>query len=190
MSARSVTLVLVLLASLRMGVGCGEAPAAPDARLDAIVSEAMRAQQIPAVTVAIMRADELVYSRAFGIADLENSVPATPETLIRTASIAKSISAVAAMTLVESGRLDLDAPVQRYCAPYPPKQWPITTRELLAHTSGIRHYNPGEMEYTRHYQWMADGFAIFAADPPLAPQTRRWPQKPVTDSWRQTRPSR
>jgi CubicO group peptidase (beta-lactamase class C family) len=116
-----------------------------------------------------MTADRLTYSRAFGTADLENSVPATPETLIRTASIAKPISAVAAMTLVEAGKLDLDAPVQRYCAPFPPKQWPITTRELLSHTSGIRHYLPGEPEHTGHYQWMADGFALFANDPLLFP---------------------
>jgi serine beta-lactamase-like protein LACTB len=167
MNARSSSLILVLLAAARMAAAQGAAPAAPDARLDRIVGDAMRAQQIPAVTVAVMTADRLVYSRAFGMADLENSVPATPETLIRTASIAKSISAVAAMTLLESGKLDLDAPVQHYCAPYPPKQWPITTRELLTHTSGIRHYNPGEMENTHHYRWMADGFAIFAGDPLL-----------------------
>lgn len=167
MSARSVSLILVLLAALRTGAACGAAPTAPDARLDAIVSAAMRAQQIPAVTVAVMTADRLVYSRAFGTADLENSVPATPETLIRTASIAKPITAVAAMTLAESGKLDLDAPVQSYCAPFPPKQWPITTRELLSHTAGIRHYLPGEPEYTRHYQWLADGFALFAGDPLL-----------------------
>ena len=167
MSARSSSLLLLLLAASGVAAAQSAAPEAGDARLDRIVSEAMRAEQIPAVTIAMMKADRIVYSRAFGSADLENSVPATPETLIRTASIAKSISAVAAMTLVESGRLDLDAPVQRYCAPYPPKQWPVTTRELLSHTSGIRHYNPGEMENTRHYQWMADGFAIFAADPLL-----------------------
>jgi serine beta-lactamase-like protein LACTB, mitochondrial len=167
MSARSASLILLLLAAAHAAAAHSAAPATPDAALDRIVNEAMRAQQIPAVTVAMMRADRIVYSRGFGVADLENPVPATPETLIRTASIAKPISAVAAMTLFESGRLDLDAPVQRYCAPFPPKQWPITTRELLAHTSGIRHYNPGEMENTRHYRWMADGFAIFAADPLL-----------------------
>jgi len=166
MDARALSLIL-LLAATRIAAALSATPAAPDAALDRIVNEAMRTQQIPAVTVAMMRADRIIYSRGFGVADLENSVPATPETLIRTASIAKPISAVAAMTLFESGRLDLDAPVQRYCAPFPPKQWPITTRELLSHTSGIRHYNPGEMESTRHYRWMADGFAIFAADPLL-----------------------
>lgn len=139
----------------------------PEASLDAIVTDALRTQQIPAVTVAIARADRLLYSKAFGSADLENAVPATRETLIRTGSIAKSISAVAAMTLVEAGKLDLDAPVQTYCAPFPPKQWPITTRELLGHTAGIRHYRGAEIENTQHYRFMADGFAIFAADPLL-----------------------
>src|SRR5580658_2835350 len=137
------------------------------AQVDQIVVAAMRQQQIPAMTVAAATLDRIVYSRAFGAADLENAVPATVETLIRTGSVAKPISAAAAMTLVDSGKLDLDAPVQKYCAPFPRKRWPITTRELLSHTSGIRHYKEGEIESTRHYQWMADGFAIFANDPLL-----------------------
>lgn len=165
MNARSLSLTLILLAAARLAAA--QSAAATEARLDKLVSDAMRAQQIPAVTVAVMTGDRLVYSRAFGSADLENSVPATPETLIRTGSIAKPITAVAAMTLAESGKLDLDAPVQSYCAPFPPKQWPITTRELLSHTAGIRHYLPGEPEHTQHYRWMADGFALFAGDPLL-----------------------
>jgi serine beta-lactamase-like protein LACTB len=137
------------------------------AKVDQIVADAMRQQQIPAMTVAFGMGGRIVYSKAFGAADLENGVPATTETLIRTGSIAKPISAAAAMTLVDSGKLDLDAPVQRYCAPFPLKQWPITTRELLSHTSGIRHYKEDEVESTRHYKWMPDGFAIFANDPLL-----------------------
>ncbi|HXY95978.1 MAG TPA: serine hydrolase domain-containing protein [Steroidobacteraceae bacterium] len=167
MNARSRSLVLVLLAAAHAAAAQSAAPAAADARLDRIIEDAMQAQQIPAVSVAVLTGDRLAYSKAFGSADLENSVPATPETLIRTGSIAKPITAVAAMTLVESGRLDLDAPVQSYCAAFPPKQWPITARELLSHTSGIRHYLPGEPEHTIHYQWMADGFALFANDPLL-----------------------
>jgi serine beta-lactamase-like protein LACTB len=49
------------------------------------------------------------------------------------------------MTLVDSGKLDLDAQVQQYCPSFPLKPWPITTRELLSHTSGIRHYQDGEI---------------------------------------------
>jgi CubicO group peptidase (beta-lactamase class C family) len=143
------------------------APAEVTARVDQIVMAVMRQQQIPAMTVAAAMADHMVYSRAFGAADLENAVPATTGTLIRTGSIAKPISAAAAMTLVDSGKLDLDAPVQKYCAPFPRKPWPITTRELLSHTSGIRHYQKGEIESTRHYTGMPDGFAIFGNDPLL-----------------------
>jgi serine beta-lactamase-like protein LACTB len=139
-------------------------------QFDQLVSVAMHDHQIPAITVAVAHADRLVYSKAFGMADLENSVPATTETLMRTGSIAKPIAAVATMTLMEAGRLNVNAPVQTYCAPFPFKQWPITTRELLGHTSGIRHYRPAELvegDNTHHYKWMADGFAIFAGDPLL-----------------------
>lgn len=167
MKTGSAILTLLLGAAASLASAQGAAPHAADARLDRIVIEAMRRQRIPAASVAVMTGGRIVYSKGFGTADLENAVAATPETLYRTASIAKTITAVAAMTLVEAGKLDLDAPVQRYCAPFPEKQWPITTRELLSHTSGIRHYNPGEPEYTHHYQWIADGFALFANDPLL-----------------------
>jgi CubicO group peptidase (beta-lactamase class C family) len=167
MNTRDLSLALVLLVAAPLAAAQSATAPAGNSRLDRIVADAMHAQQIPAVTVAAMTSGRIVYSKGFGTADLENSVAATPETLFRTASIAKTITAVAAMTLVEAGKLDLDAPVQRYCAAFPEKQWPITTRELLSHTSGIRHYNPGEPEYTHHYRWMADGFALFANDPLL-----------------------
>jgi len=164
---RPVVLASLLLASIGAASAQGRLAPALAAQLDQIVSA--HAQQIPAITVAIAQADQIVYSKAFGMADLENSVPASTETLIRTASIAKTISAVAAMTLVESGKLNLDAPVQTYCPSFPPKQWPITTRELLGHTSGIRHYRTEILQgdNTHHYQSMTDAFALFAGDPLL-----------------------
>ena len=131
--------------------------------LDRIVARELE-RRLPGLQVAVGSNDRVVYSHAVGKADVENGVALTPASLIRTGSIAKSISAVAAMTLVEAGRLDLDAPVQKYCNSFPTKPWPITTRELLSHTSGIRHYRGTEPENTNHYMKMADGFAIFAND--------------------------
>ncbi len=61
------------------------------------------------MTVAVASNGRLVYSRGFGTADQDNAVPADADTLIRTGSIAKSITSAAAMTLVEAGKLDLDA---------------------------------------------------------------------------------
>jgi CubicO group peptidase (beta-lactamase class C family) len=164
---RLCRLILALLVLAISVVAQTAEPAAPSTKIDPIVMAAMHKQQIPAMTIAVAVGDRISYSKAFGTADLENGIPATPETLIRTGSIAKPISAVAAMTLVDSGKLDLDAPVQKYCAPFPVKPWPVTTRELLSHTSGIRHYKPAEIESTRHYKSMADGFSIFANDPLL-----------------------
>jgi serine beta-lactamase-like protein LACTB, mitochondrial len=142
-------------------------------QIDTIATQQREKQHIPAMTIAVASDDRLVYSKGFGSADLESDVPATADTLIRTGSVAKSITAVAAMTLVEAGKLDLDAPVQKYCPVFPRKKWTITTRQLLTHTSGIRHYKEGEADNARHYDTMSAGFAIFAADPLLfKPGTR------------------
>jgi CubicO group peptidase (beta-lactamase class C family) len=142
-------------------------PADANAKIGRIVGDSMKSQQIPAMTVAVGTGDKIIYTNAFGTADLENGVPATVETLIRTGSIAKPIAAAAAMTLVDAGKLDLDVPIQKYCAAFPVKQWPITTRQLLSHTSGIRHYKDSEIDSTRHLNSMPDGFAIFESDPLL-----------------------
>lgn len=140
----------------------------PDAqRVDRIVDAGMAAKHIPALQIAIAENGRIVYSKAFGTIDLENDVPATPQSLFRTGSLAKPLTAVAALTLADAGRLDLDAPVRKYCPRFPVKPWPITTRELLSHTSGIRHYRGNEIDDTRHYASMADGFSIFAGDPLL-----------------------
>ena len=158
-----ITFFLVAIAAIAQT----DAPADLSAKVDQVITAAMHRQQVPAMTVAVAMADRIVYSKAFGTADLENALPATAVTLIRTGSIAKPISAAAAMTLVDSGKLDLDAPVQQYCPSFPLKQWPVSTRELLSHTAGIRHYQDGEIENTRHYMSMSDGFVIFANDPLL-----------------------
>jgi len=133
-------------------------------RIDTIVGDEIQKQHLVGVTVAIAQDGRIVYSKAFGSADLENNVAATTGTLIRTGSLAKPITAVAAMTLVDSGKLDLDASVRNYCPSFPEKQWTVTTRQLLNHSSGIRDYNSGETDNTRHYGSMSEGFAIFAGD--------------------------
>ncbi len=163
--AVQITVVLFLL----LGCAAAQQASASDfsAQIDRIAAQQMEKQHIPAMTVAVAQQGSVVYSKGFGTADLENAVPATSETLIRTGSIAKTITASAAMTLVEAGKLDLDAPVQKYCPAFPHKHETITTRELLTHTSGIRHYRDSEIDSTKHYTSMSDGFVIFASDPLL-----------------------
>ena len=148
-------------------VGAQTIQPASASRIDEIIAKAIAAQNISAISVAVAINGQIQYQKAFGKADLENDIAATPETLFRTASIAKPMTAVAAMRLVEDNKLDLDAPIQKFCLAFPPKPWPITTRELLSHLSGIRHYKEGETENTRHYAKLSDGFTIFAGEPLL-----------------------
>jgi serine beta-lactamase-like protein LACTB, mitochondrial len=159
----------LLALALLVGVASAQQDKAADltAEIDHIVLHELQKQQIPAMTVAVALYGHLIYSKGFGTADKENGVGANQETLIRTGSLAKPLTAVAAMTLVESGKLDLDAPIRKYCPAFPQKEWTITTRELLTHTSGIRHYKGDEVDSTKHYKTMSDGFAIFGADPLL-----------------------
>ena len=99
------------------------------------------------------------------MADLENFVPAKALTVYRIASVSKSLTAVAAMQLAEKGKLDLDAPVQKYVPSFPTKIFPVTTRQLLAHLSGIRNYKPGEGERTNRYNTLTEALSIFKDDP-------------------------
>ncbi|MDT9597912.1 serine hydrolase domain-containing protein [Sphingosinicella rhizophila] len=94
----------------------------------------------PSIQIAVGYEGELIFNEAFGTADVENDVRATPDTMYRTASISKWMTAAAAMVLIEKGRLDLDRPIQEYCPAYPEKRWEVTTRHLLTHTAGLRHY--------------------------------------------------
>ena len=96
--------------------------------------------RLPGLSVAVAKGDQ-IWSAGFGSADLERDVPVDSRSLFRTASISKWLTATAAMRLVEEGKLDLDAPIQQYCPQYPQKPWTITSRELLSHLAGIRHYH-------------------------------------------------
>ncbi len=134
--------------------------------LRALITTLMTEQRAPGASFAIGLDGELLWSEGFGLADVENNVRATPLTAYRSASIGKPMTATAVMALSERGNLDLDAPVQKYCPAFPQKAWPITTRELLSHTSGIREPNEdSELYNTRHYERIADALAIFAQDP-------------------------
>ncbi len=139
-------------------------------RIDTVVKAEIKRQEIPGLSVAVLSKERIVFSKAYGMADLENQVPVTRHSLFRTASVAKPITATAATILWQQGKLDLDAPIQLYCPAFPEKPWPITARQLLGHLSGIRHYKSNspddpEISSTYHYAKLSDAFSLFANDP-------------------------
>lgn len=133
-----------------------------------LLMEKMSEERIPGLSVALVMDGQLVWSGGYGMADLENYVPATANTAYRTASIGKTMTATAVMQLAERGLIDLDAPVQRYCPAFPEKRWPVTTRHLLGHTSGIRHYGgpneEAELFNTVHYDSIVEALDTFKDD--------------------------
>lgn len=134
-----------------------------------VEAELLRQQKvdrIPGLSCAIAVRGELVVRFGHGLADVENDVPATPQTVYRLASISKPITAVLALQLAECGELDLDADVHELVPEWPAKPWPVTTRQLLAQLGGVRHYQ-GEAESTVHFGTQRDGLVRFSADPLL-----------------------
>ena len=125
------------------------------AQIEAVVSKFMAETHVPGLSVGVVENGEYEWGAGFGLADVENNVPACEHTLVRLASISKSLTATAAMELQERGQLDLDAPVQKYCPAFPQKQGVITTRIVLGHLAGIRHYKGGaddlEIGNTKHF---------------------------------------
>lgn len=144
------------------------------ATIDTLAQDTLHRQDIPAMTLAVIDHGQIVYSRAFGRSDVENDVAATPASEIRTASIAKPMTAMAAMELVRAGKLNLDAPVQQYCPAFPAKSspdgkpWVVTTRELLSHRAGVRWYRDDvETKNAKHYSTLSDAVRHFGDDPLL-----------------------
>ena len=142
--------------------------AAAVARARAIVCDQL-AGKIPGLQVAVAVGGKLVWSEAFGYADLAREVPVTAETQFRIGSVSKPLTAAAVALLYEQGKLDLDAPVQRYVPSFPDKGYPITTRQLAGHLAGIRHYRGDEFLRNRHFDTVLEGLAIFQGDLLLSP---------------------
>jgi methyl acetate hydrolase len=129
----------VLVVALLASISVGAQPASPTAALDAQLASRLDQHRIPgAVAIAVSRS-RVLYRGAFGVADAASRTPMTPTTIFRIASMTKLVTSVAAMQLVEQGRVHLDDPVTTILAELtqPPERRAITLRHLLTHTSGL-----------------------------------------------------
>lgn len=93
--------------------------------------------RIPGMQVAVVQHGRVVYRDALGLADVENSVPVTNSTIFQIASLTKAFVGVAVMQLVESGKLDLDAPASHYMQGLPAAWQVVTVGQIATHSSGL-----------------------------------------------------
>jgi len=137
------------------------------ARAHAIACEKL-VPNIPGFAMAVAVDGRIVWSEAFGYADLGARLPATPATQFRIGSVSKPLTAAAVGQLYETGKLDLDAPVQRYVSTFPDKGAVITTRMVGGHLAGLRHYQGGEFTLNQRFPTVTAALSIFQNDPLVA----------------------
>src|SRR5215472_17273640 len=144
------TLLPVAAAQSRQGTAAVAPLSGPDvARIDAFVSSQMQAQRIPRLSLGIVQGDQIVHLHGFGAADATGR-QVTSQTPFIIGSMSKSFTALAVMQLVEAGKVDLDAPVQRYLPWFrvadPAASARITVHQLLNQTSGIPANSENELK--------------------------------------------
>lgn len=112
--------------------------------------ERMRHYNVPGVSIAVINGYEVEWAKGYGLANVESGAPVTSRTLFQAASISKPVAAMAALRLVEEGRLSLDSDVNSRLTSWKipesahTARRPITLRELLTHTAGLTvHGFPG-----------------------------------------------
>ena len=94
----------------------------------------------PGATAIVSRKGQVIYKKAFGMADLELNVPMNTENIFRIGSISKQFTAVAILQLAEKGKLTLQDDIKKFIPDYPTHGYTITVEHLLTHTSGIKSY--------------------------------------------------
>ena len=151
-----VMLAMLTLAVLLPAVSAEARPtrnSSPDfAAIDAYIEAQQRELRIPGLALAIVQGDQIVHLKGFGVADPAGR-PVTPQTPFMIGSVTKSFTALAIMQLVEQGKVELDAPVQRYLPWFrvadATASAQITVRHLLNQTSGLSRATGNQFQASR-----------------------------------------
>lgn len=130
-----------------------------------VVAEFQSRQQNVAISVGVLQRGRIVFREASGFADKEAGLRADPSMAFSIASITKAFTGAALLKLVEQGRIDLDAEIQRYVPDFPrhPSGKPITVRMIASHLSGLRYWGPERNEalYARRFHDVHDILSLF-----------------------------
>ncbi len=143
MARRSARLPVALAALV--GLACAawlaslqaQAPADFPSKVDAIFAR-WDSTATPGCSVGVSDHDRIVLERAYGMTDLEHMVANRPDTIFEAGSVSKQFTAAAVLLLAQEGRLSLDDEARKYVPELPDYRVPLTIRNLLQHTSGLR----------------------------------------------------
>ncbi len=153
-----------------------EPPADPSQPpIDALVKQQMDEQRIPGLSLAVTVDNEIVFTKGYGLANVELQSPALAESVYEVASLTKQFTAVAVSLLAQDGKLSVDDPVSRHLPGTPPAWQGITLRHLLTHTSGIPDNDEAKQPLDPRRDYSEDELVERAAALPLTfPPGARW----------------
>ena len=135
-----VTLSLSLAVPAATSAAQRPARAALQRTVDSLVTNALKEGPVAAMSVAVVRGKDTVVMKGYGLADVENDVAATPQTVYRIGSITKQFTSAAVLQLVEQGKVSLDDSIGKHLSNIPAGWRAVPVRQLLNHTSGIPSY--------------------------------------------------
>lgn len=118
--------------------------------IDHYVQSEMKKNDIPSLSLAIIKAGKLVKVKSYGIANKELNVPSSPISVYQTGSTGKAFTATLIMMLVEKGKINLNDKVSKYIEGTPESWENITIHHLLSHTSGLKNYDL-YLQFNRDY---------------------------------------
>lgn len=147
-------------------------------KLDSYIQQVMEKFDIPGMTVAVTKGDQIIYTGSFGVRDLNTKEPMKPEYLFHMASVSKPFVATAIMQLVERGKMNLDEPVVTYL-PYfklaDERYKDITIRQMLNHTSGMPDVDDYEWDKPQYDEGAAERYVRSLKDEKMiASPGERW----------------
>jgi CubicO group peptidase (beta-lactamase class C family)/D-alanyl-D-alanine dipeptidase len=135
-AAAAAAIVLTAAQAVEMPAKYGPAVT----RLERMIDHEMKEKGLPALSIALVDDQQIIWAKGFGFADPGKKVPATEETVYRVGSVSKLFTDIGVMQLAERGVINLDAPVQTYLPDFKPKNpfgTPITLRHLMSHRAGL-----------------------------------------------------
>ena len=201
--ASALALLVLAIAAGRPGSGSAEPAFAGStslspAKLERVgdyIRQEIAAGKMPGAVILIQQHGKPVYFESFGVRDVDSRRPMTADTIFRIYSMSKPITSVAAMMLVEDGKLALDDPVAKYIPAFAdvkvgvekpgdgatltlePLRRPITVEDLLRHTSGITYGFYGDSPVRKLYA----NSDIYDGDPDNAQFAERLAKLPLAE---------
>jgi CubicO group peptidase (beta-lactamase class C family) len=134
MSKSLVSLVLFVLLLSQLAFA-----QTPDfTELEKVITAELPATNTPGASIAIVRGNQVIYAKGFGVSNVETNAPVTPDMLFRLGSTTKMFTAAALVQLAEQGKLKLDEPIGKYAKGLSPKIATLTAHQLLSHTAGLK----------------------------------------------------